>query len=259
MQPGHPQPGDLQPGQPAPAGQRPGQRRGDVLAPRVGAAGDQGGPGELRGSQQPVVVAGQHRHRPRPGAADIDDHPAGPADDIGAAHRPQVRAGQAGAGAQADQPGRAHPPRQRRLRISQRQVPGDLGRAVRGLGPFPGQRRVRRGQRGHHFPGQEPQVGPQRAARRAGQARRADREPLDHRGVQQHLRDRLQAERDAERSQRPPPTAARSPAPGCPARPAPPLTAQTIWPAAASATAATARHTRPPRCRSYNIYTERHA
>ena len=83
--------------------------------------------------------------------------------------------GQPGAGAQADQPGRAHPPRGGGLRISQRQVPGDLRRAVGRLGPLPGQRRIRRRQRGDHPPGQEPQVGPQRAARRAGQPGRGPR------------------------------------------------------------------------------------
>ena len=52
------------------------------------------------------------------------------------------------------------------LRVSQRQVAGDLGRAVGSLGPLPGQRRIGRGQRRDHPPGQEPQVGAQRAARR---------------------------------------------------------------------------------------------
>jgi hypothetical protein len=59
--------------------------------------------------EQPLVVAGQYRDRPGPGTADLRDHPAGPAGDVGAADGAQVRAGQAGAGAQADQPGRAHP------------------------------------------------------------------------------------------------------------------------------------------------------
>ena len=79
---------------------------GVVMFRRPGsvAAGDQPGPGERRRGQQPVVVAGQHRHRPRPGAADGHDHPAGAADHVGAAHGAQVGADQPGAGAQADQP-----------------------------------------------------------------------------------------------------------------------------------------------------------
>ena len=142
------------------------------------------------------MVAGQHRHHPGPGAADLHDHPAGPADHVGAAHRAQAGADQPGAGAQADQPGRPHPPRQRGLRVGQRQVPGDLRRAVGRLGVFPRQRRIRRGQLRDHPAGDEPQVRAQRAARHPGQARRAAREPLDHRRVQQYLRHRVQAQPD---------------------------------------------------------------
>ena len=98
-------------GSPVPAGQRADQRGGDVAAAGVGAAADQPGPGGCRRGQQPAVVAGQHRHRPRPGAAaDGDDHPAGPAGHVGAVHGAQVSADQPGAGPQADQPARAHPP-----------------------------------------------------------------------------------------------------------------------------------------------------
>ena len=68
-QPRRPQPGGVQPGQAAPAVQRPDQRARQVPAARIGAAADQAGPGRPRGGQQPGVVAGQHRHGPRPRAA----------------------------------------------------------------------------------------------------------------------------------------------------------------------------------------------
>jgi len=109
----------------------------------------------------------------------VHDDPAGVAGHVAAADAAQVRPGQASAGAQADQPGRAHPPRHRGLRVSQREIAVDLRRAVRRLGPLAGQRRIRRGQCRDHLPGQEPQVGPQRPPRRAGQARRRRGEPLD--------------------------------------------------------------------------------
>ena len=69
------------------------------------------------------MVAGQDGHCPRPGAADLDDHPARAADHVGAADAAQVRAGQAGPGAQADQPGRAHPPRRRGLSVASARKP----------------------------------------------------------------------------------------------------------------------------------------
>ena len=78
-QPGGAQPGGVQPGQPAPAVQRPDERVRQVPAARIGAAADQPGPGGPGRGQQPGVVTGQHRHRARPGAADGDHHPAGPA------------------------------------------------------------------------------------------------------------------------------------------------------------------------------------
>jgi hypothetical protein len=140
------------------------------------------------------VVAGQHRHHPRPAAADFDQDAAGAADDVGAAHGAQVGADQPGARAQADQPGGAHPPRRRRLRIGQGEVAADLGGGIRGLRALAGQRRVRRIELRDHPAGDIPQVRPQRPPGHAGQARRVRGEPLDHRRVQQHLRRRLQAQ-----------------------------------------------------------------
>jgi Rhodopirellula transposase DDE domain len=97
--------------------------------------------------------------------------------------------------AQADQPGRAHPPLRRGLRPRQRQEPGDLRRAVRGLGPFPRQRRVGRVKMRHHAAADEPQVRPQRPPRRRRQAGRAPGEPLGCRRVQHHLRHQVKAQR----------------------------------------------------------------
>jgi hypothetical protein len=142
------------------------------------------------------VVAGQDRHHPRPAAAHVDDDTAGAAGDVAAADAAQAGADQPGTGPQADQPGRPHPPRQGGLGVRERQVAGDLRGTIGGLAPLPGQRRVRGSQCGNDTAGQKPQVGAQRAARRAGQARSADREPPGHRGMQQHLRDRIQAQAD---------------------------------------------------------------
>ena len=103
----------VQPGQAGPARQRTDQRGGHVPPPGVAPAGDQAGPGERRGGQQQVVVAGQDRHGPGPAAADPRHDAAGPADDVAAADLAQVRAGQPSARARADQPGRTHPPRRR--------------------------------------------------------------------------------------------------------------------------------------------------
>jgi hypothetical protein len=66
------------------------------------------------------VVAGQHRHGARAGAAHGHEHAAGPARDVGAAHLAQVTADQPGAGAQADQPRGAHPPLTGRLGVGER-------------------------------------------------------------------------------------------------------------------------------------------
>ena len=130
----------------------------------IGPAADRRGPGGRRRGQQPAVAAGQHRHDPGPGAADGDHDP--PDRQITPVPRTaQVGADQPGAGAQADQPGGPHPARQRGLRVRQRQVPGDLRRAGRLLGPLPGQRHIRRGQLRDHPPGDEPQAGAQRAPR----------------------------------------------------------------------------------------------
>ena len=176
--------------------QRADQRVRQVPAPRIGAAADQGVPGEPGHRQQPGVVAGQHRHCPRAGAAHGHDHAAGPARDIGAAHLAQVAADQPGAGPEADQPGRPHPPLAGGLRVRQCQEPGDLRRAAGLPGPLPGQRQVRRIELGHHPAPGEPQVRAQRAARRTRQPRRAPGEPLGGRRVQQHLRHRLQPQPD---------------------------------------------------------------
>src|SRR5260370_541550 len=53
--------------------------------------------------------------RPGPATGTGDDPPAGPADHVGAADGAQAAADQPGAGTQADQPGRPHPPRERGL------------------------------------------------------------------------------------------------------------------------------------------------
>jgi hypothetical protein len=125
------------------------------------------------------MIAGQHRDRPRPGAAHGDHDPAGPARHVGAARVAQVAADQPGAGAEADQPGRAQPPLPGRLGVRQRQEPADLRRAIGLFRAFPRQRQVRGIELRHHPAADEPQVRAQRAARRAGQSRRAPREPLD--------------------------------------------------------------------------------
>jgi hypothetical protein len=54
------------------------------------------------------LVAGQHRHRPRPGAADFHDHAARPLS--AAAGLAKVGADKPRPGAEADQRGGAHPP-----------------------------------------------------------------------------------------------------------------------------------------------------
>ena len=94
-------------GRPAAAVQRGDQRAGDVPAARIGPAADQPGPGERRGGQQPGVVAGQHRHGARPGAAHGHNHPAGPA------ARRRCRARRAGrrGSARRRRPGRPARPR----------------------------------------------------------------------------------------------------------------------------------------------------
>ena len=202
-QPGRAQPGGVQPRQAGAAVQRSEQRAGDVPAARVSPAADQRVPGERRGGQQRGVVAGKHRHCPRAGAAHGHEHAAGAAADVGAARIAQIRADQPGAGAQANQPGSAHLPPRGGLDVRQREIPGDLRRAVGRLGPLPGQRQVCRIQLRHHPAADEPQVRAQRPPRRARQARRAPGEPLGHRRVQQHLRHRLQAQPDRPVSQLP--------------------------------------------------------
>jgi len=118
-QPGGPQPAGVQGRQPGPAGQRPGQRVGDVAPLGQLAPGEEVLAGERGCFQQPLLITGQHRHRPRCPAAHLDDDTAGPAADVGAADVAQVRADQPGARAQAPQRRCAGPPARRRLGISQ--------------------------------------------------------------------------------------------------------------------------------------------
>jgi hypothetical protein len=127
--------------------------------------------------------------------ADGHEHAARAAVHVAAPHLAQVTADQPGARAQADQARRAHPPLCGGLGIRQREEAADLHRAVRPLGPLPGQRHVMRIQLRHDTPADEPLIGAQRAARRPGQARRAAGEPLDHRRVEYHLRCQVQAQR----------------------------------------------------------------
>ena len=180
-------------GSPPPPSSDADQRGRDVPAARLGAAADRAAPGERRGGQQPVLVAGQDRHRAGARAPDLHQHAARPAGHVGAADIAQVTADQPGTRPQADEPGRAHPPLRRRLGVRQREEPGDLRRAVRLLGALPGQRQVRRIQLRDDPAADEPQVRAQRPPRRRRQSRRAPGEPLDRRRVQQHLRHRLQA------------------------------------------------------------------
>ena len=196
-EPGRAQPGGVRPRQARPAIQRADQRIRQVPAARIDAAADQPAPGGPRRGQQPGVVTGKDRHRPRAGAAHGHDHAAGPARHVGAAHVAQVAADQPGAGAQADQPRRPHPPLAGGLGIGERQIPVDLRRAIRCLGPLPRQRKIRRIELRHHPAADEPQVRAQRPPRHAGQPRRAPGEPLGHGRVQQHLRHRLQPQPDA--------------------------------------------------------------
>jgi hypothetical protein len=163
----------------------------------VGAAGQQPVAGERRRGEQPVVVAGKHRHAARrAAAADGHDDPAGAGADVGAAHVPQVGADQPRACAQAHQRAGPVTPRLGGLRIRQCQEPGDLGGRVRGPGPLAGQRLIRRVQVRDDLARDEPQVGAQGTAGRPGDARSVRGEPLDHRRVQQRLRRRIQAEAD---------------------------------------------------------------
>ena len=194
-QPGRAQPGGVQPRQPAPAVQGGGQRVRDVPPARVGAAADQAGPRGRSSGQQPALVARDDGNRPCTRAPDCHDHAAGPAADVGAPDVAQVAADQPGAGPQADQRRHPHPPRCRGLRIGQRQVAGDLRRAVRLFRAFPRQWQVRRVELRDDTPADKPQVRPQRPPRRARQARRAPGEPLGGRRVQHHPGREFQARR----------------------------------------------------------------
>jgi hypothetical protein len=75
---------------------------------RVRAAGDQAGPGERRGCQQYLVIAGQHRYCPRPAAANVDDDAAGPVLP-GSITQRHTRCGHRNCGCRADPP-RLHGP-----------------------------------------------------------------------------------------------------------------------------------------------------
>jgi len=159
---------------------------GLVMLPRSGfsPAGQEAFRGERGGFQQRRVVAGQHRHRPRPGTAYPGHDTAGPAGDVGAAGVAQVGADQPGTRAQADQRGGPRTPARCGLGGGEGKVAGDLARRVRSPGPAAGQGRISRVQVRHHLAGGEPQVRPQRPPRRPRQARPVRGEPLGHRRVQ---------------------------------------------------------------------------
>ena len=200
-------------------------------------------PANARRGQQPVVVAGQHRHRPRPGAAHLprSRRRTGRSTSLPRTSRRSARISPAPAPRQTSPAARIRRARGG-LGVGQREVAGDLRRAVRRLGPLAGQR-----QRPPDTAAAPP-GGPMnrrfvRSVRRATPDRPGAQrgEPLDHRRVQQHLRHRLQAQPDR-RSRRacPPPTAGSSPAPARPAPPARPRPGRTPPPAATPTTAATA-------------------
>jgi hypothetical protein len=63
-------------GRPPPARQGSGQRVGDVASLGLVLAGEEVLPGERGCFQQPGLVAGEHRHRPRRAAADFHDDAA---------------------------------------------------------------------------------------------------------------------------------------------------------------------------------------
>ena len=145
-QPGRAQPAGVQPGQAGPAVQGAGQRGGQVAAGRVMPAGDQAGPGERRGGQQRLVVAGQHRHGPGPVPVHRHDDAAGAAVmSLPRTARRSARISPAPAPRQT-RPAAAHPPRRRGLGGGEREIAVDLRRAVGCLGALAGQRRVRRRQ-----------------------------------------------------------------------------------------------------------------
>ena len=142
------------------------------------------------------MIAGKHRHHAASLASDLDDDPAGPAGDISAAHVAQIRPDQPGAGPQADQSRRAHPPLCRRLGVRQRQEAADLRGRVGRLSPFPRQRNISREKLRHDRAADEPLIRPQRPAGHPRQPRRAPGEPVDYRRVEYDLRCKLQAQRE---------------------------------------------------------------
>ena len=182
-------------GRPAPAVQRADQRVRQVPAARIGPAADQPGPGEPGRGQQPGVVAGQHRHRARPGAAhgDHDTPPDRHATSVPRTSRRSPRISPAPAPRQTSPAARIRRPVVGWASASARYPPISAG-LYGCLGPFPGQRQVRRIQVRHHPAADEPQVGAQRPPRHPRQPRRAPGEPLGYRRVQHHLRHRLQAQ-----------------------------------------------------------------
>ena len=91
--------------------QRGDQRGGHVAPGRAVPPVTRFFPANAAGRAAPVV-AGQHRHGPRPGAPHGHDHPAGPADHVAAADVPQVTR-ISPAPAPRLTAGRAHPPRGR--------------------------------------------------------------------------------------------------------------------------------------------------
>ena len=127
-QPGRPQPGGVQPRQAAPAveGGRPGGSSGSGGRDRHRRRSGR----PRRSRRRPAAGRGSRpaRNRAGPGTAHGDDHAAGPARDVAAAHAAQVPADQPGASPQADQPGRPRPPLRRGLRVRQREEAADLRR-----------------------------------------------------------------------------------------------------------------------------------
>ena len=183
----------------------------------IGPADDQPGPGEPRRGQQRCRGSGKG---PAPSAAGRRARSTTTPPERQATSLPRTprrsAADQAGAGAQADQPGRAHPPR---ARWAARQPARDSRRSPPGCtAPWParGAAAASAGdQCRDHLPGRGTAgwSAASAAPSRTGPARTG--EPLDHRRVQQHLRDRLQPQRDSVgRQPGRRPQQVRSPAPG---------------------------------------------
>ena len=151
-QPGRPQPAGIQPGSPVPpasARASGGSRSGGPGCP---AAGDQVAPGGRRGGQQPLLVAGQHRHGPRPPPA--PPRPRRPTGGIMSVPRTCRRSARI---SPAPAPRQTSPvARIRRAAVGWVSPARDNRRSPPGigcLGPLPGQRCVRWHQRRAHARG----------------------------------------------------------------------------------------------------------